>query len=625
MLNKHLALLQDAGPGFYIRRSGHMLQKRLGILKRRNAFKPTSVFPVSLQEWREHPRPFVFDANGITAIPKNPNPILQQKWDVLQIGQFTYFHGQTLPLASSDSWHTHPLDGYRYDQDTHWTEIPDLAEGRDIKWIWERARFCHLCTVIRHDHHFGQDHSAWAINEMLDWIEHNPLHKGPHYVSAQEVALRILNWLFAIHYYSQSTALTEQKWQRIMCSIADQTRHIHVNIAFSQKLVRNNHLLTEAAALFVFGCLFPEADPKSHLKEKGWKILRSEALYQFAPDGTYLQYSLNYHRVALQVYTYAIAVAVKHQITIPVHMQERLHKALDFLAACSDSDSGLAPNYGHNDGSLFFPLNDHAYADLRPSIQALGQLLGRSYFAADLFEDTLWMAGTPSDEAVRKEKRNYLRSFTDGGYYLYRDGGHLTFIRCGEQRHRPAQADQLHLDIHLHGEPLVIDAGTYTYNGDPKDITYCFGTAGHNTIMLENNDQMLKGPRFIWFYWTRCMHADWKELDDKIVFNGNIRAFRQTGSSVIHHRKVVIQKQPLAWSIEDTIKRPGNSVIHQLWHVTDAFFDRCTITAVDENGRTLTPVLSDTYYAPTYGVKKHCRQITFSTAGKTITTHITQR
>jgi len=63
--------------------------------------------------------------------------------------------------------------------------------------------------------------------------------------------------------------------------------------------------------------------------------------------------------VALQVYTYTIALAIKHQITIPVYMQDRLHKALDFLAACSDSDSGLAPNYGHNDGSLFFPLNDH--------------------------------------------------------------------------------------------------------------------------------------------------------------------------------------------------------------------------------------------------------------------------
>lgn len=625
MLNKHLSLLQDAGLEFYFRRLSHTVRLRLGIIKKRNTFPATEKFPLSLQEWQTDGQPFIFDTDNIQSIPRNPTAALQSRWETLESRAYTYFHGRTLPLPKVNVWHTHPLDGFLYDARKHWTEMADFTHGRDIKWMWERSRFCHLYTVVRHDHHFGQDHSAWVFNEISHWIENNPLHLGPHYTSAQEVALRCLNWLFAVHYYKHSASLTEQVWQQIMCSLTDQVRHVAVNISFSRYLVRNNHLLTEATTLFVFGSLFPRIPESKRWQSAGWRILQEEVSYQFAPDGTYLQYALNYHRVAIQVYTYAISMALKHAIPIPQEMRNRLLQALDFLEVCCDPTTGQTPNYGHNDGSLFFPLNNHDFQDVRPSIQALGKLLGKGYFTEHNFEDNYWLTGPAWPIRQLGKHREFTRSFTDGGYFIYRNEGTSTFIRCGHQPHRPAQADQLHIDIHIDHIPMVIDAGTFTYNGEPQDIHYCFGTASHNTLMLDNYDQMLKGPRFVWFYWTKCLKAHMEERAEEIVFNGQILAFRQTGKKVTHHRHVTISKTKPSWMIVDSVQKPAGTMIHQLWHVTEAFDQHCIIYAEDISGKPIDPVITEAYHSPTYGVKKSSRQITFSTAESMICTYIIQK
>ena len=84
-------------------------------------------------------------------------------------------------------------------------------------------------------------------------------------------------------------------------------------------------------------------------------------------------------------------------------------------------------------------------------------------------------------------------SYPVGGFYFLREKDAFSFIRCGNHKDRPSQADNLHLDLWVNGENILRDGGSYKYNADAESLRYFFGTASHNTIMLGDLDQMKKG------------------------------------------------------------------------------------------------------------------------------------
>ncbi|QGS69477.1 hypothetical protein CV093_17900 [Oceanobacillus sp. 143] len=82
--------------------------------------------------------------------------------------------------------------------------------------------------------------------------------------------------------------------------------HIDKHFSFALKSVKNNHTISEAVALYSVGILFPFMNKAKKWKEKGRKYLEKEAMWQIYDDGSYIQNSMNYHRLMLQDYTWAI-------------------------------------------------------------------------------------------------------------------------------------------------------------------------------------------------------------------------------------------------------------------------------------------------------------------------------
>jgi hypothetical protein len=65
-------------------------------------------------------------------------------------------------------------------------------------------------------------------------------------------------------------------------------------------------------------------------------------------------------------------------------------------------------------------------------------------------------------------------------------------------RNRPAHADQLHVDLWWLGINIARDAGTYSYNM-PHPWQNALDRSGvHNTITVNNADQMQRMSRFLW-------------------------------------------------------------------------------------------------------------------------------
>jgi hypothetical protein len=122
----------------------------------------------------------------------------------------------------------------------------------------------------------------------------------------------------------------------------------------------------------------------------------------------------------------------------------------------------------------------------------------------------------------------------------------------------------------FNGKNILRDSGTYKYNTDEDIVNYFTGTMGHNTVLVDEKSQMLKGSRFIWFYWTQCVTAKWVEDNEYYIFNGSISAFRYLNKKAIHNRIVKISKQENHLIVKDEVQKLDSFSKKQMWHFDDA-------------------------------------------------------
>ncbi|MEM8527761.1 MAG: alginate lyase family protein [Bacteroidota bacterium] len=604
------------------------LKRKTGILKNKFPTNPRVQQFISLEEWKKLPVQYFFQDKNDLKILKNPNTQLKRAYQQIQSGKLSYFNSTLLEIGQDYDWLTNPSNDYQYDQNKHWLDIPDLSqEAGDIKYVWEKSRFSYLYEVIRYDYHFEEDCAAFVLEEIESWIAQNPINQGPNWRCSQEISLRTMNWLFALYYYKRSPELTEARFQKIMQVIYWQLKHDYDNINFSRIAVRNNHAITETLMLYLAGIFFPFFPEAAKWKHKGKQWFEEEIAYQVYEDGTFLQFSHNYHRVLIQLMTQAFYLAELNNESFSDLTYERAKKSLNYLYQCTNLENGQLPNYGANDGALFFKLNDQPYRDYRSQLNALAYFFNKEVLFEDkeLEEDIAWFANseklTAKDLNFKLQKEKISR-FSQGGYYLMQNPDSFTFIKCGSYKDRPSHADNLHIDIWYKGENVLRDAGTYRYNTEPELVRYFNGTSAHNTVTLGDEDQMEKGPRFIWFNWSSAESAKVREAESEFIFEGKIKIFQHLGQEIYHNRKVIQPKEEASWEIEDTVEHQTDLPIRQYWNTSDGFHNYFKISAKDEEGNELKVGKQKGYYSGLYGQKEETEVIVFSSKGKKISTKI---
>lgn len=595
-----------------------MLQAKTGLLKARFPVGNRLTDLPELGEWQKFPPPFFFYGKLIPGLKRNSSAVLKKQFEEIKEGTFTFFN--RLKYHVGDHWHVNPDSGYSYDGKKHWTEIEDLSrEAGDIKFVWEKARFSFLYDVIRYDYHCNDDCSEYVFSQIDSFIDSNPVNLGPHYKCSQEISLRILNWTFALYYYKDSPALCEDRFRRVLLSIYAQLHHVYENIQFSRISVRNNHAITETLMLYLSGLLFPFFPEARRWSEKGKKWFEEEIAYQIYEDGTFLQFSMNYHRVAIQLLTWGIRLTDLNGKRLAPIVYERAAQSLKFLDACLDPVSGKLPNYGANDGALFFKLTDDDY---RVYTSQLNDLRAALNGKVSRDEESVHWYGISEVEQVNVRLQGTF-SFDSSGYYIGQDRDVKTFIRSGRYKDRPSQSDNLHLDIWVDGENYLRDAGSYKYNTEDHLIHYFNGCEGHNTVSVSGYDQMLKGGRFVWFFWVKHAEGAWKKADGEQIFEGELTGFRHVKRSGYRHKRRVIRKEgEPRWTVWDEIQHNGKEKLHQFWHVNPQLEDRLLITSFDNNGRRVEPVREEKWYSGYYGEKERSIRLTFTTETNSFKTDI---
>jgi hypothetical protein len=612
-----LRLARAMGWRYVFFRVGFEIRRKSGLLKSAFPVNPPVRSWITLDQWRVSAPLFFFGSRK--DIQVTLTDALREKATRILDCEVQFFNGEWMKLAADD-WLTNPVTGHRYDATQHWTTIPDFNPVfGDIKYVWERSRFAFLQTILRYDAASGLDSSEWVLRQIESWIDHNPINCGPNYRCSQETSLRVFNWTLALYYYRDSPSLTEERFQKILFHIYWQLKHVRSNIHFSRIAVRNNHAITETLALYTAGLLFPFFEEAREWKASGKKWFEEEIAYQVYEDGTYLQFSFNYHRVVLQLLTWAIALTEKHNEKFTEIVYQRAHASLNVLMHSQDPVSGQLPNYGANDGSLFFQWNDFSFRDYSPALDALHFLLSDTNAYSHSYEDRIWYGitkGLKMFAPIGVTTGTF--SFKNGGIYGYRTNDLLCWIVCTNYKDRPSQADALHFDLWYQGRNLLQDAGSYRYNTEMARVNYFVGTESHNTLMLGKEDQMLKGPRFIWLDWSQAKEATWTVTEHEIIFRGIANVYRYKGN-ITHAREVRIYPKQTRMVITDTLRGMEQPYMRQLWHVNPMYKQFVSFHNDD------TAVLRKEYQkfaSPTYGVLEDSLQVEFQTKYASITTEI---
>ena len=608
-------ILRDKGWRYVSFRVPYELKRKTGRLKKDYPTMLSLRDDISLDVWRRDASPFFFHDRGTVKVRKMRNNRLNEDVSRLMKGEILFFSAQWLQLGKDYDWVTNPLTGYRYDSQAHWTAINDMdPNAGDIKFVWEKSRFSYLYTVIRNDFHNDEDHSEFVFNEMIDWIEKNPLNCGPNYKCSQETSIRLLNWIFTLYFYRYSESLTGDIFQTILSSVYWQARHVRSNINFSRIAVRNNHAITETLTLYIVGLLFPWFPEADEWKKNGKKWFEQEIEFQIQEDGTFIQDSMNYHRVVIQLLTWAIALAHLNGEHFRECIYKRAYHSTDFLFQCQEPSNGWLPNYGANDGALFFPLSDFDYRDYRPQLDALYKLLTDKSLYNVEYEDSQWICGNVKNLNSKFNpivKQHGLVAFKDSGYYLIREENTLTFIRCGLFK-KNGSTDQLHVDVWYRGENVIMDGGSFLYNTEEKWKRFFMGTESHNTVMLGDYDQMMKGPRFTWFYKPQLMDARVSENEEYYEFEGCMKCFSFLDSNIVHHRRVRKYKSKPQWEVWDEIEhKPTSLKLRQLWHIPA---DNTSVVFDSDASR----ITKDAWVSNYYGVKEKCSQVEFCTSKSSV-------
>jgi hypothetical protein len=251
-----------------------------------------------------------------------------------------------------------------------------------------------------------------------------------------------------------------------------------------------------------------------------------------------------------------------------------LKRMAEYLDALLGMPRAIPPIGDDDGGRLFHPYGTHLEYG-RASVATASVLLDEKqwhYSYEDLYPQAVWWLGAESlphfGECVgtseyQPKSRVFHSSglvemghaevqvFFDAGPFGAGTGGH-------------SHSDTLSLIVRRGGEDILIDAGAYTYVGDPQWRNRFRSSAFHNTIRVDGRDQgEPSGP----FGWRTKPKVTLFRFDTNVA--EDIAVAECTYGDVELRRSVLFLKRKQLLFIVDEVKAPGENTVEQLWHFAD--------------------------------------------------------
>jgi hypothetical protein len=428
----------------------------------------------------------------------------------------------------------------------------------DVKHVWELSRQQFLVDLGKAWYLERQSEDLQAIERFVrSWIEGNPYATGVNWSCALEPAFRVFSWLWT--YFLSVDDLDDRFHIEWLRGFYDHARFIerHVELYSSPY----NHLMAEAAALFMLGTCFPEFRDAERWRKTGRSLLEDRLAQQFYADGGSVEQSTFYHHATVGFYLMAAVLARANDDDFSQDVWDAIERGIEFSTWLTQPD-GKTPTIGGADDGKPIRMEHLPFWDFRP-YQAIGAVLfNRADFkhvAGRFHEDALWLLGPTGlaefdaiDSAPPRETSIALRS---SGYYVLRsdwsERADYVCFDCGEQaagmradsvpNSMHGHADCLSVIVWLNGRRVLVDSGLYSYNCGGAWEAHFRETAAHNTAKVDGRDQALHIGKMAWSHSYRAMPEGWNAEGHRAWVVGAHDGFARGANGVVHRRAVWLQ------------------------------------------------------------------------------------
>ena len=468
----------------------------------------------------------------------------------------------------------------------------DVKKAGDCKYVWEPNRHHHLVVLGRAYRVSGDIKYAQAVAEQLEsWLDQNPYGVGMNWRSGLELGIRLINWVWALDLIGESGAIKDELNLKILNSVY---RHIwEIDRKYSHGSSVNNHLIGEAAGVFIAASYFNILKHAPVWCERSWEILNREIINQIYPDGGPVEQTVGYHLFILQFFVVSGIVARKTGQDFPQSYWLLLENMFEFLAAMSEGGKNL-PAFGDCDDGYVLDLGSDP-RNVKEWLAVGAILFKRNNFkaASGGFSETAeWLfgqSGCCSYDIISEVQNHQCKSiaFKDSGYYLLQNGEHDSTNRisvvfdCGPLGMGPlaghGHADALSFTLRVFGRDVLIDPGTYDYFSYPAWRKYFRSTCAHNTIVIDGRDQSEMLGMFLWGRKAKADCISWQPTDAGGKVIGQHDGYACLKSPVTHKRMLDLDGRELV--IRDDIITDGKHRIEVFFHLDE----HCIINKAMEN------------------------------------------
>lgn len=532
----------------------------------------------------------VHDAGALAAIVKHPGA--DRGLRDLATG---LLEGR-LPFLDHMLRQTLPPDWRRVPGAGHWPLLPaavydhrDFTAHGDVRLLWELGRLqilppltaaAHLAMNEYPDAAEERIHAAFEC--LRDFRRRNPPGWGPHWVAGLESGLRIFSLLWTWQLLPPGLWTTDDRSLLLAASLLENGRFTASHL--SEREIANNHLIGEATALYCLGCALPVFPESAAWREKGRAVLDRELPLQVPADGVLAEQAVEYHRFVLEFLLQALLWGRAAGETPPPLWRNTLAAMFPPLAALTNPEGELV-SLGDDDSGRILRLDSRRRRDARGLLALGSRLLALPDLAAqagDLDGEALWLGGaglagtapvaaTPAGNAA----------FAEAGWYVARfgapvapdglPGGHLVF-KAGPMGRGGAghgHADALSLCLSLAGRPLLVDPGTYLYNGPQHWRDHFRGARAHNLLRVGGRDPATPHPAPDRFGWSRKSMASLiqaRSEDALLDWTGRREGDRDPAGRPLSVTRRLLLLGPELLLVEDRVKgaEPGGKLAMEL-------------------------------------------------------------
>lgn len=434
-----------------------------------------------------------------------------------------------------------------------WTANPTEGEARTHLWNESLNRHFHFRTLADAYWETGQDKYAREIaDEILDWTASNPapqFARGGHDEckawQTLTTGIRLADtWPHALYRCLGSTAFSDDAICAMFKSVYEQACYLRHWMSLG------NWLTAESNGLYTAGALFPEFRQAAE-----WRRVALERLYkqlddEVYPDGMQFELAIGYNCWVVREFSDIIELADLNGLRgeVPADFLAKMEKMFNYLLYAS------MPN-GHVPG-----LNDANNTDVRKELATGFKLFPQR-------RDFQFVAtGGKSGRAPAETSH----AFPYTGHYVMRSGwdkdATYLLLDAGPFGFGHQHEDKLHFVLWSHGRQIVLDPGNFLYDNS-RWRRYVLSTAGHNTIMVDGENQN-RHSRKETYFWPRPWTATAPPANDTRWFStpeadcavGIYADGYGPGNAIAitHQRRIVFVKPEKIFIVMDTLTPRDN-------------------------------------------------------------------